>query len=100
MTPWSVALQAPLSVGFSRQEYWSGLSFPSPGDFPDPGFVPGFPALQADCLQAEPQGKPSFLLDSANGRYWQAVGGQEAENKRSLSISTTHCDIPGCSAAK
>ena len=44
-TPWAVACQAPLSMGFSRQEYWSGLSFPSPGDLPNPGIKPGCPAL-------------------------------------------------------
>ena len=53
--PWTVACQAPLSVGFSRQEYWSGLPFPSPGDLPDPGIEPrsiciDLPALQADSL--------------------------------------------------
>ena len=57
-TPWTVAYQAPLTMGFSRQEYWSGLPFPSPGDFPDPGFDPGSPALQADSLPSEPQGSP------------------------------------------
>ena len=45
-----VACQASLLMGFSRQEYWSGLPFPSPGDLPDPGIVPGSPALQADSL--------------------------------------------------
>ena len=45
VTPWTVAHQAPPSMGFSRQEYWSGLPFPSPGDLPDPGIEPGFPAL-------------------------------------------------------
>ena len=49
-TPWTVAHQAPLSMGFSRQEYWSGLPFPSRGDLPDPGIEPGSPALQADSL--------------------------------------------------
>ena len=52
-TPWTVACQVPLSLGFSRQEYWGGLSFPSPGDLPDPGIEPGSPALQVDffyCL--------------------------------------------------
>ena len=44
-TPWTIACQAPLSMGFSRQEYWSGLPFPSPGDLPDPGIEPGSPAL-------------------------------------------------------
>ena len=51
--PWAVACQAPLSMGFSRQEYWSGLPFPSPGDLPDPGIKPGSPALQADDLPTE-----------------------------------------------
>ena len=46
-TPWTATCQAPLSMGFSRQEYWSGLPFPSPGDLPDPGVKPGSPALQA-----------------------------------------------------
>ena len=50
VTPWTVARQAPLSMGFSRQEYWSGLVFPSPGDFPDTGIEPESPALQADDL--------------------------------------------------
>ena len=45
-TPWTVAQQAPLSMGFSRQEHWSGLPFPSPGDLPDPGIEPRSPALQ------------------------------------------------------
>ena len=48
-TPWTVAHQAPLHMGFSRQEYWSGLPFPSPGDLPDPGIEPRSPALQADA---------------------------------------------------
>ena len=49
-TPWTVAHQASPSMGFSRQEYWSRLPFPSPGDLPDPGIEPGFPALEADAL--------------------------------------------------
>ena len=57
-TPWTVAYQAPLSMGFSRQECWSGLPFPSPGDLPDPGIKSGSPALQADVLPSEPPGKP------------------------------------------
>ena len=57
-TPWTVAHQAPLSMGFSRQEYWNGLPFPSPGDLPDPGIEPGSPALQADDLLTEVWGKP------------------------------------------
>ena len=57
-TPWTVARQAPLSMGFSRQESWSGLPFPSPGDLPDPGIEPRSAALQADALPSEPPGKP------------------------------------------
>ena len=53
-TPWTVAYQAPPSMGFSRQEYWSGLPFPSPGDLPDSGIEPRSPALQADSLTSEP----------------------------------------------
>ena len=57
-TPWTVAYQAPLSMGFSRQEYWSGVPLPSPGDLPNPGTEPGSPALQTDALPSEPPGKP------------------------------------------
>ena len=56
--PWTVAHQAPPSMGFSRPEYWSGLPFPSPGDLPNPGIKPRSPALQADFLTSEPPGKP------------------------------------------
>ena len=54
----TVACQAPLSIEFSRQEYWSGLPLPSRGDLPDPGIEPQSPALQADSLLSEPPGKP------------------------------------------
>ena len=57
VTLWTVAHQAPRSIRFSRQEYWSGLPFPSPGDLPDPGIKPRSPALQADSLPSEPPGK-------------------------------------------
>ena len=60
VNPWTVARQAPLSMGFSRQEYWSGLPFPSPGDRPNPGIKPGSPALQADSLPSEPAGRPQL----------------------------------------
>ena len=56
--PWTGVYQASLSMGFSMQEYWSGLPFPSPGDLPDPGMEPRSPALQADALPCEPPGKP------------------------------------------
>ena len=53
-TPWTVAYEAPQSIEFSRQEYWSGLPFPSPWDLPNPGIEPGYPALRADALPSEP----------------------------------------------
>ena len=64
MTPWTVAYQAPPSMEFSRQEYWSGLPFPSPGDLPNPRIEPRSPELQADALQSEPPGKS--LLKAQN----------------------------------
>ena len=63
-TPWTAANQAPPSMGFSRQEYWSGLPFPSPGDLPNPGIEPRSPTLQADALTSEPPGKPNLLTVS------------------------------------
>ena len=62
-TPWTVACQAPLSMRFSRQEYWSELLFPSPGGLPDPGIEPRSPALQADSFPTELQGKPIVLIE-------------------------------------
>ena len=68
---WTVACQAPLSMGFSRQEYWSGLTFPSPGDLPNPEIEPGSPALQADSLPTELQGKRVDTIKSAySGLPW------------------------------
>ena len=67
-TPWSVAYQAPLSMGFSRQEYWSGLPFSTPGDLPNPGIELRFSALQADSLLSEPPGKPGRKAGSIN--FW------------------------------
>ena len=57
---WTVAHQDPLSMGFSRQEYWSGLPFPSPGYLPDPGIEPRSPTLQADALTSVPPGNKYF----------------------------------------
>ena len=57
-TPWTVAYQASPSTEFFKQEYWSGLPFPSPGDLPDPGIEPETPELQSDALPSEPPGKP------------------------------------------
>ena len=62
VTPWTIAHQAPLSMGFSRQEYWSGLPFPSPGDLPDPGIELRSPTLQADGLASALPGKPLYKL--------------------------------------
>ena len=57
--PWTVTYQAPLTMGFSRQEYWSGLPFPSPGDLADEGIKPRSPAFQVDSLPTESPGKPT-----------------------------------------
>ena len=62
VTPWTGAHQAPPCIEFSRQEYWSGLPFPSPGDLPDPGVEPESPALQADALPPEPPGNPTVIF--------------------------------------
>ena len=62
-TLWTVARQGPLSLGFPRQEYWSGLLFPSPGDLPPPGIEPRSSALQVDSLLSEPLGKPVLYMD-------------------------------------
>ena len=64
-TPWTAARQAPLSMGFSRPEHWSGLPCPPPGDLPDPGIAPTSPALQAASLLSEPPGK----LDMSRGSF-------------------------------
>ena len=65
-TPWTVAWQAPLSIGFSRQEHWSGLPFPSPGHPPNPANEPRSPALQADSL-------PTEMLGAHHSRMWCLV---------------------------
>ena len=64
VSPWTVACQAPLSMEFSKQEYWSGLPFPAPGDLPHPGIKPRSPALQADSLPSEPPGKPQTVYST------------------------------------
>ena len=60
LIPWTAAHQAPLSMGFSGQEYWSGLPFPSPGDLPDPGIEPTPPALTGGFFTTAPPGKPKI----------------------------------------
>ena len=69
-TPWTVAYQAPPSMGFSRQECWSGLPFPSQGDLPDPGIDPRSPTLQADTFPSEPPEKPLAKCKSVSLRYY------------------------------
>ena len=86
-TPWTVARQAPLSMGFSRQEYWSGLAFPSPGDLPNPGIEPGSPALQADALSSEPPGKFSSLEKCKSKLQW-AITSHWSEWPSTKSVQT------------
>ena len=62
VTPWTIACQAPLSMGFARQEYWSALPFPSPGDLPDPGIEPVSATLADRFLTTEPPGKPYLRI--------------------------------------
>ena len=78
-TLWTVAHQAPPSMEFFRQEYCSGLPFPSPGDLPDPGIKPGSPALQADALPSEPPGKPNKKAADSHKYRKQTSGYQWGE---------------------
>ena len=73
-TPWSVAHQVPLSMGFLRQEYWSGLPFPSPGGLPDLGIEPTSPALAGGFFTAEPPGKPllCYTAEEVKAQKWPA----------------------------
>ena len=101
-TPWTVAHQAPLSMGFSRQEYWSGLPCPPPGDLPNPGIKtssPVTPALQVDSLQLSHRGSPYPLFSSVaqsclplcspmdGGAWWTLVHGV-AKSRTQLSDFT------------
>ena len=72
-TPWTAAHQAPLSMWFSRQGYWSGLPFPSPGDLPNPGINLGCPAMQAESLLTELQGKPLLAYSERKGKGSRSV---------------------------
>ena len=72
VTPWTVAYQVPPSIGFSRQECWSGLPFPSPGDLPDTGIEPRSPTLQADTLPSEPP------KNGADGYSWKILSSTSA----------------------
>ena len=73
VTPWTVASQASLSMGFPRQEYWSGLLFPSLGDLPTPGIEPRSPVLQEDSSPSELQGKPLKIEMSFPNIWEQSV---------------------------
>ena len=91
MTPWTVAYQASLSMGFSRQEYRSGLSFSSPGDLPNPGIKRGSPAFQADSLPSEPPGKNSMNMSLSklqervkDKEAWHAVFNGVTKNQTQL----------------
>ena len=89
-TPQTVAYQAPQSMEFSRQEYWSGLPFPSPGDLPNPGIEPRSPALQADALPYEPPGKLKILLYHYNlSKGYLKIPSVTYQLSLSLSLYTT-----------
>ena len=83
MTLWTVACQAPPSMGFSRQEYWSGLPFPSAGDLPDPAIEPRSPTLQADSLLSMPPGK-LVVMEKRDTRMMAGLSSQSALEERSL----------------
>ena len=72
-TPWTVAFQAPLSMEFSKQEYWSGLPFPFPGDLPDSGIESGSSSLQADSLLSKPPGKPNTFSMLPFNLNWMSI---------------------------
>ena len=98
-TPWAVAYQASPSMGFSRQEYWSGLPFPSPGDLPDPGIELRYPALEADALTSEPQRikihhfadkglySQSYGFSSSHIQMWELV------HKNSWALKNRHFEL-------
>ena len=91
VTAWTAAYQAPPSMGFSRQEYWSGLPFPSPGDLPNPGIKPRSPTLQVDSWLAEPRGKPPFT-------YKKLI--MSMRNFFEKHIFLSHTSFPGGSEVK
>ena len=89
VTPWTVACEAPLSMKFFSQEYWSGLPIPSPGDLPKPGMKPGFPALQANSSPSEPPGRPVklsilILIFSSSGLSQDSVLTRRKHNPNTL----------------
>ena len=82
MIPWTVAHQAPLSVRLPRQEYWSGLLFPSPGDLSDPGIKPISPALAGGFFTTEPPGKPDGTVPLAYSKPIKEIGELGAREMR------------------
>ena len=88
-TPWTAAFQAPLSMGFSRQQYWSGLPLPAPGDLPNPGIEPRSPALQTDALPSEPSRKPS---------YSRLFSSNSAPRTERQTAQIDHSTFPKCKA--
>ena len=101
VTLWTVVHQAPLSMGFSRQEHWNGLPFPPPGDLPDPRIEPGSPMVQADCLPSEPPGKPQlhayFLLLSQQETH---LSPPPRGAQISVGLFTTALNVKNCKGYK
>ena len=95
MTTWTAALQAPLSMGFSRQEYLSGLPFPSPGDLSDPGTKPRSSALEADSLPAELQGRSCLNIDQSKimSVVGREVGGEFKREGTYVYLWPIHVDV-------
>ena len=96
-TPWTVAHQVPLSMGFPRQEDWSGVPFPSPGDLPEPGIEPtspASPALAGRSFTTEPRGKPSSFHSSPLYQAPPKVG-PEPQKARLLELKESELGIPG-----
>ena len=73
VTPWTVVCQASLSMGFPRQEYWSGLPFPSPEDLPDPWIEPVSPTLEGRFFIIESPGKPIYITTCKTENWWEAA---------------------------
>ena len=86
--------QAPLSMGFSRQEYWSGLPFPSPGNLPDPGIEPRSPSLYTDALPSEPPGKSCFYVPEASRQIKTLLSGMSFQEFREYLQQPNHGQSP------
>ena len=91
--PWTVACQVPRSMEFSRQEYWSELPFPSPGDHPKPGIKPRTPGLQADSLPSEPPGKPKVNQREAKTTSLKPVRSLHCSGSRGTNQRQTLVDV-------